>query len=54
MNIKFNYKKSHDKEIDLITRYDINELINACNNTRDKALISLLYDSGLGSGRCCH
>ncbi len=50
MDIKFNHKKSHDKKIDLITRYDIEELINACNNTRDKALISLLYDSGCRIG----
>ncbi len=50
MNIKFNHKKSHDKKIDLITRYDIEKLINACNNTRDKTLISLLYDSGCRIG----
>ncbi len=50
MDIKFNHKRSHDKKIDLITRYDIEELINACNNTRDKALISLLYDSGCRIG----
>ncbi len=45
MNIKFNHKSSHDKKIDLITRYDMEELINAYNNTRVEALISLLYDS---------
>ncbi|WP_287954759.1 site-specific integrase [Acidiplasma sp.] len=50
MDIKFNHKSSHDKKIDLITKYDIEKLINACNNTRDKALVSLLYDSGCRIG----
>ena len=50
MNIKFNHKSSHDKKMDLITRSDMDELIGACNNTRDKALISLLYDSGCRIG----
>ncbi|KJE49160.1 MULTISPECIES: site-specific integrase [Acidiplasma] len=50
MDIKFNHKSSHDKKMDLITRYDIERLIGACNNTRDKALVSLLYDSGCRIG----
>ena len=50
MALKFNHKSSHDKKMDLITKYDIERLIGACNNTRDKALISLLYDSGCRIG----
>ena len=50
INIKFNHKASHDKKVDLITRADMEEMIGACNNTRDKALISLLYDSGCRIG----
>ena len=50
MDIRFNHKSSHDKKMDLITRYDIERLIGACNNTRDKALVSLLYDSGCRIG----
>ena len=50
INIKFNHKASHDKKVDLITRADMDEMIGACNNTRDKALISLLYDSGCRIG----
>ena len=50
MDIKFNHKSSHEKKIDLITRPDIEKLTGACNNTRDKALVSLLYDSGCRIG----
>jgi integrase len=46
MNIKFNHNSSHDRKMDLITRGDIERMLDACNNARDKALISLLYDSG--------
>ena len=49
-NIKYSHKSSHDKKMDLITRGDIERMIDACNNTRDKALISLLYDSGCRIG----
>ena len=50
LNIKFGHKASHEKKMDLITKGDIDRLIDACNNTRDKALISLLYDSGCRIG----
>ena len=49
-NIKYSHKSSHDKKMELITRGDIERMIDACNNTRDKALISLLYDSGCRIG----
>ena len=49
-NIKYGHKSSHDKKMELITRGDIERMIDACNNTRDKALISLLYDSGCRIG----
>lgn len=49
-NIKVSRKPSHDKKIDLITRADINEMIRNCNNARDKAIISILYDSGCRIG----
>ena len=51
MDIKFNHKSSHDRKMDLITRGDIERMLDACNNTRDKALISLLYDSGCRIGQ---
>ncbi len=49
-NIKVSRKPSHDKKIDLITRADVDEMIRNCNNARDKALISILYDSGCRIG----
>jgi integrase/recombinase XerD len=50
LNIRYSHKSSHDKKMELITRGDIERMIDACNNTRDKALISLLYDSGCRIG----
>jgi integrase len=35
---------------DLLTEDDVIKMINACDNTRDKALISLLYDSACRIG----
>ena len=49
-NLKVSRKPSHDKKIDLITRADVDEMINNCNNARDKAIISILYDSGCRIG----
>lgn len=49
-NMKFGHKASHDKKIDLITKADIEKMIDSCNNTRDKAFISILYDSGCRIG----
>ncbi|AAT42947.1 site-specific integrase [Picrophilus oshimae] len=45
--IKFNSRPSHEvKPESLITVEEEKKLINACRNSRDRALISLLYDSG--------
>ncbi|AGO61225.1 MULTISPECIES: tyrosine-type recombinase/integrase [Ferroplasma] len=49
-NLKVSRKPSHDKKMDLITRADIDEMINNCNNARDKAIISIPYDSGCRIG----
>jgi len=35
---------------DLITREEVHKLIDACQSLRDKALVSLLYESGARSG----
>ena len=45
--IRFNPHPSHQvKPESLITREEEVKLINACRNSRDRALIALLYDSG--------
>ncbi|KPV47655.1 MULTISPECIES: site-specific integrase [Acidiplasma] len=45
--IKFNSHPSHEiKPESLITKDEEIKLINGCRNSRDRALISLLYDSG--------
>lgn len=43
---KIQKDKSRKLPEDLLTREEIGKLIDACNNLRDKALISLLYESG--------
>jgi site-specific recombinase XerD len=32
---------------DILTQEEVKNMINACNNTRDRAVVSLLFDSGL-------
>ena len=45
--IKTKILPSHtEKPENVITRDELNRMLYACQNTRDKALISLLYDSG--------
>ena len=45
--IKFNSHPSHEiKPESLVTREEEIKLVNGCRNSRDRALISLLYDSG--------
>lgn len=45
--IKFNSHPSHEiKPEALVTREEEIKLVNGCRNSRDRALISLLYDSG--------
>ncbi|MEM3829269.1 MAG: site-specific integrase, partial [Conexivisphaerales archaeon] len=49
--IKINNHASKEKKPeDLITKEELNDLLKACVNERDKALISLLYDSGCRIG----
>ena len=49
-NLKFGHKASHDRKIDLITRGDIDKMVDSCTNSRDKAFVSILYDSGCRIG----
>ncbi|MEM0136039.1 MAG: tyrosine-type recombinase/integrase [Thermoplasmatales archaeon] len=44
---KINYKKKPDWRI---TQEEVDLLIRSCNNARDKAILSLLYDSGIRLG----
>jgi len=48
--IKADMGKSTKKASDMLTEDDIKQLIAACLNSRDKALIALLYDSGMRVG----
>jgi len=48
--IKADMGKSTKKASDMLTEDDIQQLIAACLNSRDKALIALLYDSGMRVG----
>ena len=49
-NLKFGHKPSHDRKMELITRDDIDKMLDSCSNSRDKALISVMYDSGCRIG----
>ena len=49
--IKSRTMASHQEKPDfIITEDETRRMVHACNNTRDKALISLLYDSGCRIG----
>ena len=50
LEIKIYNRPSHDKQLELITKSDIEAMIGSTNSLRDKALISLLYDSGCRIG----
>jgi len=39
---------------DLLTQEDVEKLIRVCSNTRDRAVISLLFDSGLRRQELCN
>jgi len=49
--IKVDRGKTTKKASDMLTEDDIKQLIAACLNSRDKALIALLYDSGMRVGK---
>ncbi|MDA8054161.1 MAG: tyrosine-type recombinase/integrase [Thermoplasmatales archaeon] len=50
-DVQLKQKKSHRKRVkDTVTKEEIQKMLNACLNARDKALISLLYDSGARIG----
>lgn len=50
--IKLHYRKCEKKRLpeEMLTEEDIKKLINASNNPRDKAFISVLYESGCRIG----
>lgn len=48
--LQFKPRKNGKKPEDLITPDEFNKLLNYAGNTRNKALISLLYDSGCRIG----
>jgi integrase len=49
--LKVNRHASKEKKPeDLVTKEELNSLLRACQNERDKALISMLYDSGCRIG----
>jgi len=43
-------KKSHKMPEELLTEEEVEQLVNACDNQRDRALISVLYESGCRIG----
>ena len=45
-----NHASKEKKPEDLVTREELNALLKACINERDRALISMLYDSGCRIG----
>ena len=49
-NIKIKYSKRHKLPEELLTRDEINLLIDHCDNIRDKALVYVLYESGARIG----
>jgi len=49
-DVKVDRGKTTKKASDMLTEDDIKQLIAACLNSRDKALIALLYDSGMRVG----
>ena len=48
--IKVDNSKTTKKASDLLTEDEVKQLIAACLNSRDRALIALLYDSGMRVG----
>lgn len=43
-------KKNHKLPEELLTQEEVEQLVNACDNPRDRALISVLYESGCRIG----
>ena len=49
--LKLNWNPSKEKKPeDIVTTDELNQLLSACRNDRDRALISMLYDSGCRIG----